>query len=85
MNKLIYYFFFFLSRSFDLAQKRLDLGVVLHKAAEKAVIHQVKNLKKAFIVEEKGEHIIKVILSLFSTNIHDTFLVSFGSICGACR
>ena len=34
---------------------------VLKKAAEKGVVYEVANLKKAFIMEEKGENIIKVI------------------------
>jgi hypothetical protein len=48
------------SCSFDLGQKRIDLMNVLKKAAEKGVIHEVHNLKKAFIIEEKGEQILKV-------------------------
>jgi len=46
--------------SFDLGHKRIDLMNVLKKAAEKGVVHEVANLKKAFILEEKGEQIIKV-------------------------
>jgi hypothetical protein len=34
---------------------------VLKKAAEKGVIHEVSHLKKAFIIEEKGEKILKVL------------------------
>jgi hypothetical protein len=45
---------------FELGQKRVDLVNVLKTAAEKAVVHQVAHLKKAFIMEEKGQHIIKV-------------------------
>jgi hypothetical protein len=36
------------------------MTVVLQKAAEKAVIYQVPHLKKAFVMEENGEHVIKV-------------------------
>jgi hypothetical protein len=50
--------------SFDLCQKRTDMAVVLQKAAEKAVIYQVPHLKKAFVMEENGEHVIKVAFSL---------------------
>lgn len=45
--------------SFDLSQKKIDLANMLHKAAEKGVIYQVAHLKKAFIMEEKGEHVLK--------------------------
>jgi hypothetical protein len=40
------------------------MTVVLQKAAEKAVIYQVPHLKKAFVMEENGEHVIKVPFSL---------------------
>jgi hypothetical protein len=39
------------------------MTVVLQKAAEKAVIYQVPHLKKAFVMEENGEHVIKVAFS----------------------
>jgi hypothetical protein len=51
---------------FELGQKRVDLVNVLKTAAEKAVVHQVAHLKKAFIMEEKGQHIIKVKICFFN-------------------
>ena len=63
--------------SFDLGQKRIDLMNVLKKAAEKGVVYEVANLKKAFIMEEKGENIIKVINWLI-VRISEQF--SFGAL-----
>jgi len=41
--------------SFDISQKRMDFVNVIKKSAEKGVIHQVKNLKKAFIIEKDNK------------------------------
>jgi len=44
---------------FDVSQKRLDMVNIIKKSAEKGVIHQVKNIKKAFIIEKDGENQIQ--------------------------
>jgi len=48
-----------LTLSFDITRKRVDMSNVIRKAAEKGVVHEVKNLKRAFVLEEKGETILK--------------------------
>jgi len=48
-----------LTLSFDITRKRVDMTNVIRKAAEKGVVHEVKNLKRAFVLEEKGEMILK--------------------------
>merc|ERR1712032_1274363 len=40
-------------------RKRVDLANVLRQSAAKGVIHEIKDLKKAFIMEEKGKSILK--------------------------
>eukprot|EP00095_Tigriopus_kingsejongensis_P009705 maker-scaffold1466_size39939-snap-gene-0.10 protein:Tk09705 transcript:maker-scaffold1466_size39939-snap-gene-0.10-mRNA-1 annotation:"GH20789" len=45
-----------LSLGFEVAHKTLDMSNVVKKAAEKAVIHEVKNIKRAFLINnEKDE------------------------------
>jgi len=48
-----------LTLSFPVDRKRVDLAHVLRQAASKGVIHEVKDLKKAFVFEERGKQILK--------------------------
>ena len=43
----------------DIAKKRVDISQVLRLAAAKAVVYEVKNIKRAFVLEEKGKKILK--------------------------
>merc|ERR1712112_798711 len=45
--------------AFDIAKKRVDMSQVLRLAANKAVVYEVKNIKRAFVLEEKGKKILK--------------------------
>ena len=45
--------------SFDIAKKRVDMSQVLRLAANKAVVYEVKNIKRAFVLEDKGRKILK--------------------------
>jgi len=45
--------------SFDVSQKRLDMVNIIKKSAEKGVIHQIKNIKKAFVIEKDGKQQIQ--------------------------
>ena len=45
--------------SFDLSRKKVDMSNVIKLAASKAVVHEVKNIKKAFVLEDKGKMILK--------------------------
>ena len=45
--------------SFDIAKKRVDMSQVIRLAANKAVVYEVKNIKRAFITEDKGKKILK--------------------------
>merc|ERR1719239_765677 len=45
--------------SFDIAKKRLDMTNVIRQAASKAVVYEVKNIKRAFVLEDKGKMILK--------------------------
>ena len=46
--------------SFDISQKRLDMVNVIRKAAERGVIHQIKDIKKGFVIEKDGSYILQV-------------------------
>jgi len=48
-----------LTLSFDITRKRVDMSQVLRKAASKAVVHEVKNIKRSFVLEDKGKMILK--------------------------
>merc|ERR1719419_283189 len=48
-----------LTLSFDIAKKRVDMSQVLRQAATKAVVHEVKNIKRSFVLEDKGKMILK--------------------------
>ena len=48
-----------LTLAFPVERKRVDLAHVLRQSAVKGVIHEIKDLKKAFIMEEKGKNILK--------------------------
>jgi len=48
-----------LTLSFDIARKRVDMSQVLRVAADKAVIYEVKNIKRSFVLEDKGRMILK--------------------------
>ena len=48
-----------LTLAFPIERKRVDLANVLRQSAAKGVIHEIKDLKKAFIMEEKGKNILK--------------------------
>ena len=48
-----------LTLSFDIARKRVDMSNVIRKAAEKGVVYEIKHVKKAFLIEEKGEMTLK--------------------------
>ena len=45
--------------AFDIAKKRVDMSQVLRLAAAKAVVYEVKNIKRAFVLEDKGKKILK--------------------------
>ena len=45
--------------AFDIAKKRVDMSQVLRLAANKAVVYEVKNIKRAFVLEDKGKKILK--------------------------
>jgi len=47
------------SLSFDIAKKRVDMTNVIRQAASKAVVYEVKNIKRAFVLEDKGKMILK--------------------------
>ena len=48
-----------LTLAFPVERKRVDLAHVLKQSAAKGVIHEVKDLKKAFIIEDKGKSVLK--------------------------
>merc|ERR1712233_19129 len=48
-----------LTLAFPVERKRVDLANVLRQSAAKGVIHEIKDLKKAFIMEEKGKSILQ--------------------------
>ena len=48
-----------ISLSFDIAKKRVDMSNVIRLAATKAVVYEVKNIKRAFVLEDKGKMILK--------------------------
>merc|ERR550534_892128 len=48
-----------LTLAFPVERKRVDLAHVLKQSAAKGVIHQIKDLKKAFIIEDKGKSVLK--------------------------
>jgi len=48
-----------LTLSFDIAKKRVDMSQVLRLAAGKAVVYEVKNIKRSFVLEDKGKMILK--------------------------
>ena len=48
-----------LTLSFSVERKRVDLANVLRQAAAKGVVHEVKNLKRAFVLEDKGKQMLK--------------------------
>jgi len=76
-----------LTLSFDIAKKGIDMSQVLRVAASKAVVYEVKNIKKSFVLEDKGKMILKTeginidaifhyghildITSMACNNIHD--------------
>ena len=76
-----------LTLSFDIAKKRVDMSQVLRTAAGKAVVREVKNIKRAFVLEDNGRKILKTdginieamfhhgkvldIMNLSCNNIHD--------------
>jgi len=76
-----------LTLSFDIAKKGIDMSQVLRVAANKAVVYEVKNIKKSFVLEDKGKMILKTeginidaifhyghildITSMACNNIHD--------------
>jgi hypothetical protein len=39
--------------AFGVNQRRIDMSNVIKKAAEKGVIHQVKNIRRAFGIKQK--------------------------------
>eukprot|EP00090_Calanus_glacialis_P015465 TRINITY_DN24413_c0_g1_i1.p1 TRINITY_DN24413_c0_g1~~TRINITY_DN24413_c0_g1_i1.p1 ORF type:complete len:562 (+),score=235.92 TRINITY_DN24413_c0_g1_i1:241-1686(+) len=48
-----------LTLSFDIARKRVDMSQVLRVAAGKAVVYEVKDIKRSFVLEDKGKMILK--------------------------
>ena len=57
--------------AFSVSQKNVDMSNVLRKAAEKAVIREVKNITRAFLIKnEKGE----VVLTTEGANIEAVFV-----------
>merc|ERR1719195_1311212 len=48
-----------ISLSFDIAKKRVDMSNVIRLAATMAVVYEVKNIKRAFVLEDKGKMILK--------------------------
>lgn len=48
-----------LTLSFAVERKRVDLAHVLRQAAAKGVMHEIKNLKRAFIVEDNNKKMLK--------------------------
>ena len=63
-----------LTLGFDISKKRVDLSNVLRVAASKAVIKEVKKIKRAFVLEDEG----KMILKTDGINIQHMF--GFGKI-----
>jgi len=45
--------------SFDISQKRMDMVNVIKKAAERGVIHQIKDIKKGFVIEKDGGYMLQ--------------------------
>merc|ERR1719273_7648 len=59
-----------LTLAFSVGQKNVDMSNVIRKAAEKAVIRQVKNISRAFLIKnEKSE----VVLTTEGANIEAMF------------
>ena len=59
-----------LTMAFSVGQKTVDLSNVIRKAAEKAVIREVKNISRAFLIKnEKNE----VVLTTEGSNIDAMF------------
>lgn len=48
-----------LTLGFDVSRKRVDMSNVLRQAASKGVVYEVKHLKRAFVLEENGQKILK--------------------------
>ena len=48
-----------LTLSVDISRKRVDMSQVIRKAAEDSVIYEVKNIRRAFVIEDNGRKILK--------------------------